>query len=107
MSDEVRDWGPSYHAGDAFLSKVHRRSAACRRPGHPGLGSSILEVGVLYCDLVPLEGEDVAARNLDLLALAARGREEPLRQTPITRDKVSCVAEMHVGESPEHAGEAF
>ena len=33
MSDEVRDWGPPFHDGDTFLSKVHRRSAA--RPRSP------------------------------------------------------------------------
>src|SRR5262245_13640597 len=71
------------------------------------LSRSVLEVCVLHCDLVALEAEDVAARDLDLLAVGARGREGPLRQAAITRHKVSCVAEMYVGEPPEHAGETF
>src|SRR5262249_21467932 len=70
-----------------------------------GLASPALEVGVLHRDLVAPEGEDVAARDLHLLAVGGGGGEEPLREPTVARDEVPRVAEVDVGEPLEHARE--
>src|SRR5215467_7017638 len=77
-----------------------------RGPGEE-LASPALEVGVLHRDLVAPEGEDVAARDLDLLAVGGGSGEEPLGEPTVARDEVSRVAEVHVGEALEHAREAL
>src|SRR5215472_2110364 len=77
-----------------------------RGPGEE-LASPALEVGVLHRDLVAPEGEDVAARDLDLHAVGGGSGEEPLGESTVARDEVSRVAEVHVGEALEHAREAL
>src|SRR5215470_2436602 len=78
-------------------------------PGRSGSGEGLagpaFEVGVLHRDLVAPEGEDVAARDLDLLAVGGGSGEEPLGEPTVARDEVSRVAEVRVGEALEHARE--
>src|SRR5215471_10762180 len=78
-----------------------------RRGSGEELASPALEVGVLHRDLVAPEGEDVAARDLDLHAVGGGSGEEPLGESTVARDEVSRVAEVHVGEALEHARETL
>src|SRR5262249_15588247 len=72
-----------------------------------GLAGPALEVRVLHRDLVAPESEDVAARDLHLLAVGGGAGEEPLREPTVARHEVSRVAEVHVGEARDPASNAL
>ena len=60
-------------------------------------------VGVLAGDLVALELEQVAAPDLDPVALGGRPGEQPLRAAPVAADPVTVLAVVDVGEAGEPA----
>src|SRR5690242_2259162 len=70
-------------------------------------GDPVLEVRVLLDDLVAGKREDVAAVDLDLLALGRGAAEHPLREATVARDEVARLAEVRVGEHLEHAREGL
>src|SRR5439155_18243014 len=92
------------------------------RPGDPGMAGravrrmrdagsalieTILEVGVLDGDLAVLEREDVAAGDLDLLAVRGCAREEPLGDATVACDEVAGLVEVGIGEELEDLGEGI
>src|SRR6266705_1818732 len=66
---------------------------------------AVLEVRVLDGDLAVPEHEDVAAVDLDLLAVDRRAGEDPLRHAAVARHEVARVGEIGIGEDLEHLGE--
>src|SRR5262245_8443416 len=83
---------PSRTVGGIVLRAIAPRRRSTR---------SGLQVRVLHRDLVALEGEDIAAGDLDLLAVRRGAGEEPLREPAVARHEVPRVAEVHIGESLE------
>src|SRR5919201_910780 len=90
-------------AGGSNGRKLSMRRSPVRCDIDPS-GGPLLEVGALHGDPPVAEGEDVAAVDFQLHALA-RPREAPLRQPAIARDEVPCVAEVGIGEHREHPPE--
>ncbi len=78
-------------------------SAPVRRQRAGRLRSAVLEVRALDRDLAVPEREEIAAVDLDLLAIGRRAREGPLRDAAIARHEMPGMIERDVrdgGEDP-------
>src|SRR2546429_9968230 len=67
-----------------------------------GSRGAVFEVRALDRDLAVLEREDVAAVDLDLLAIGGRAGEGPLRHAAVARDEMARSNERCVRENLEH-----